>query len=300
MNTTPTQDRPPLYIRILSRLADGSREAFACFALALREALKPGLAFTSVVIGATALAVWTTVLIVWWGPIWFGAKVVAGVVIGGLVAAYLPAAPAAASITQMANIATTLLPWFAGLQLGPVFGILVLAAGFVLSVMLSMRVFLELFLMGRIQRYCLKRYPSLETTKKTSFTAGLRSSVGTTCSFVFFGFLCLIIPVFGGVLFFLLASYLNVRSLINDAAENLVTDTELRALIGGHRVEMVVLGVLVSIVTLIPFLGFFAPVLLGASVCHLCMRSLSKSASRIEPPVSPRGGVDSIAIGVLP
>jgi len=85
----------------------------------------------------------------------------------------------------------------------------------------------------------------------------------------------LIIPVFGGLLFFLLASYLNVRSLINDATDGLVTDSEFRALLGKNRVEMLVLGVILSIVTVIPVLGFFAPVLLGASVCHLCMRDLS-------------------------
>jgi len=78
-------------------------------------------------------------------------------------------------------------------------------------------------------------------------------------------------------LFFVLASYLNVRGLVNDAVDGLATDEQRRAIIQARRVEMTLLGVLVGLFTLVPFAGFLSPVVLGAGVCHLGMRALANA-----------------------
>lgn len=258
----------------LARKLDDVRETFVCLGLALRDAAHPKLAFLSLGTGLLASLFWLAVLVIWWQPIWLGAQVVATAIAAGIVFTLMPAAPAVGgSVAAMGNIASAYAPWLLAIQFGPIFTVFVLVGGYLLLVMLSVRILLELMLMTRIQTRVLRRYPGVERGADASFRAGLRDWLGTTSTFVFGGLLCLIVPVLGGALFFVLASYLNVRSLINDALEDVASDAERRQVIKANRLRMALLGVLMSALMLVPVVGFFMPVLLGAAVVHLSVRA---------------------------
>ena len=231
-------------------------ESLTCFGLALREAIRPGLALVSIVIGAVSLGLWLLVFSIWGGHIVHWCDLLSNAILG-----------------RLAGQGAT--PSVLMLSIGRVFAYLFATALFIILVMVTVRVLLEFILMVRIQRYCLPRYPSLKTGVPSSMTAGMRDASGATATLVIGGLLCLVIPIIGGVLFFVLASYLNVRGLVNDAVDGLATDEQRRAIIQSRRVEMTLLGALVGVFTLVPFVGFLSPVVLGAGVCHLGMRALA-------------------------
>lgn len=241
-------------LRTRSALAEG----LTCFALALREAIRPGLAAVSIVIGAISLGLWLLVFSIWGSHVVHWCDLLSNAILGRLFG--------------QGDSPSVLLA-----SVGRVFAYLFATALFIILVMVTVRVLLEFILMARIQRYCLPRYPSLKTGVPSSMTAGARDAMGATATLVIGGLLCLIIPIIGGVLFFFLASYLNVRGLVNDAVDGLASDEQRRAIIESRRVEMMILGVLVGVFTLVPFAGFLSPVVLGAGVCHLGMRALADS-----------------------
>lgn len=240
------------------RQASALAESLTCFGLALREAIRPGLALVSIVIGAVSLGLWLLVFSIWGGHIVHWCDLLSNAILGRL--------------TGQGATPSVLM-----LSIGRVFSYLFATAVFIILVMVTVRILLEFILMARIQRYCLPRYPSLQTGVPSSMTAGIRDALGATATLVIGGLLCLVIPIIGGVLFFVLASYLNVRGLVNDAVEGLATDEQRRAIIQARRVEMTLLGVLVGLFTLVPFAGFLSPVVLGAGVCHLGMRALANA-----------------------
>lgn len=259
---------------IVARLVSSFTEAMKCFALGLREAIHPSLAFLAIGASLFSLVLWACVLGIWWTPIWAATEVVSNVLAMGLIVAVLPVTAAAGSVAGMGGgIATALLVGgLAMVVVGPVLKVIFLALLFMLLVMLTVRILLELFLMGRIQKRCLLRYPNITQTANGKVRYYLRDRIGTLTTFVFGGLLCLVVPIVGGVLFFVLASYLNVRSLINEATENCVNNDEMRKIIKEQRIEMACLGIVISFFMFIPFVGLLAPIVLGASVCHLTMR----------------------------
>jgi uncharacterized protein involved in cysteine biosynthesis len=238
-------------------------ESLTCFTLALREAVRPGLALVSIVIGAISLGLWLLVFSIWGGRIVHWCDLLSNAILGRL-----SGQGASPSVLM--------------LSVGRVFAYLFATALFIILVMVTVRILLEFILMARIQRYCLARYPSLRTGVPSSMTAGVRDAIGATATLVIGGLLCLVIPIIGGVLFFVLASYLNVRGLVNDAVDGLARDEQRRAIIETRRVEMTMLGVLVGVFTLVPFAGFLSPVVLGAGVCHLSMRALADADQKAD------------------
>jgi uncharacterized protein involved in cysteine biosynthesis len=85
-----------------------------------------------------------------------------------------------------------------------------------------------------------------------------------------------VIPGIGPALLFLLMGYINVRSLMNDALDGLVSERDRRTIIESNRLTMLLIGALLEGVVLIPMIGLFAPSILGMSVCHLCMRQTER------------------------
>lgn len=270
--------------RSMRRPLDAVPEVAASLSLGLRDGLRPRLALMSVVAGLAAFGIWLVVLIVWRNEIWTLTDVAAKWAMNGLLSVVWPD-PAgggqnlASAAVNAAPLSKRAFTWVAS-PLWTVVKLLLIAGSFLLLVMLSMRLHLELFLMSRVQKQCLKHYPSLSPGLKGRFGVGAISSfklLGVLCA----GFTLLVIPVIGGILFFLLASYLNVRSLLNDALEDLATAEERRTIVKTMRVPMLILGLATAGLLLIPFAGLFMPAVLGASVCHLCMRSLIRLRSSL-------------------
>ncbi len=233
-------------------VVDRVAEALTCFALAMREATRPGLALMSLVLGVAVLTAWGIVFYVWWGDIRALLTALSSAVLGSH-------APGPKMSTFLAYL----------------LGVL----AYVLVVMATVRLLLELLLMSRIQQHCLKRYPQLHRGAGGSLlSAAWQSTLGAVIVVVG-GLLCLIIPLVGAALFFLLVSYFNARSLVNDALDGLVNDEQRRALLKSKRLELAVLGVAGSLFMLVPVIGIVGPVALGAGVCHLGMRSLVRKGA---------------------
>lgn len=237
-------------------------EVIKCMGLGMRDGMRPGLSLMSVFAAIVAFGIWLIVFLVWRAEIWDLAEamtkwaVAHGLALIGLSDAW---AGGTAAIVQILNF-------------------ILVAGAFLLLVMLSIRFYLELFLMRRVQQQCLKRYPTLAKGVQGSLRADLQSTLAQL-AILCAGFLLLVIPLFGGIAFFFLGSYLNVRGLVNDALEDLATVDERRAIVKMIRVPMFLLGLLMTALLLVPFAGLLIPTILGASVCHLCMRALARMRS---------------------
>ena len=62
-----------------------------------------------------------------------------------------------------------------------------------------------------------------------------------------------------------------MRTLVNDAFDGIADAAEVRAFVVTHRCQMLLLGVLLALLALIPFVGFLLPWVTGSAVCHLVL-----------------------------
>lgn len=231
----------------------------------LSDGLHPRLVFLS--IGMTLLAglLWLVVFFVWHDQAWHLAQTAARWFFQGVGAASEPTTGAGGGGATL---------WSSVVQgLSMFVAFLIALASFALLVMLTLQAMLELFLMPAIQRQCLKRYPDLPSNLPGTLGANLLTTV-KLWSVLLVGLLLWVIPVLGGLAFFALAAYINVRSLVNDALENVATLDERRQLVKEQRGAMAGLGLCMLLLLLIPFVGLVAPSVLGAGVCHLFMPAL--------------------------
>lgn len=236
----------------MNRLSDVLREVAQSYQRGLRDALRPRLAFSSLLVAVVAAALLLVVFILWHAPIrqWSGYWVAWGL-------AWLGTTPGSM--------------WVAALTW------LLIISFYLLGVMLLMQIMLELWLMPRIQSVCLRRHPALlERRHNASIRQGLLDGVRTFLTWAVGGLVCLLVPVIGGLLLLALSSYLAVRSLVNDSLDGLASDAQIRTLIRTSRPEMLVLGLLIALTAVVPLLGLLVPVLAGASTCHLMMGRLER------------------------
>lgn len=233
--------------------------------LGLKDGLQPRLLLLSVGVALGAGILWLTVFSVWRAEAWHAAQVAAHWFFSG--AASSADAPAASS-GWWASVWGAVASGFSWLM-----AVLIGLASFALLVMLTIQLLLELFLMPLVQRQCLPRYPQLARGVPGSLRANLLTTVKLWWVLAL-GLLLWIIPVLGGIAFFALAAYVNVRSLVNDALDDVATLAEREVLVRTHRGAMLCLGLLMGAFLLIPLVGLVAPSVLGASVCHLFMPSL--------------------------
>jgi hypothetical protein len=153
---------------------------------------------------------------------------------------------------------------------------IMIALLYVTAVVVTVRIAIELWLMKLIQLACLKHYPGLSLNQKGWLLLGLREAPKTAGLFIFGGIASLLMPGIGPALLFMLIGYLNVRSLMNDGMDGMVTEEERRTIIESSRISMLLIGTALSALFLLPIVGLFAPSILGTSVCHLCMRQTIK------------------------
>jgi hypothetical protein len=245
----------------------------------MRDSLHPRLLGNSLGIWIVAFATWLTVFIVWWQQIKALCMLLAAIFAVGIffLMPMLSGGGASSATTAMATIG----PANIGFLVGGILALFILpfvfvALLFAVAMSLTIRVLLEIFVMGKIQQRALKTYPEIRTGLKSSLYNSIRDFISIAFTFLIVGAIVLMIPVVNGVFFFALLCYLNVRGLVNDALEGIATDNEVRAVIKAERLTMTVLGMGLVAVVLIPFAGLISPTLTGSSVCHLCMRRLSK------------------------
>ena len=92
----------------------------------------------------------------------------------------------------------------------------------------------------------------------------------------------LLMPFVGGPLLAAFLTYLNVRTLVNDAFDGMAGAAEVRAFVATHRGHMLLLGALLALLVLVPLAGFLLPWVTGSAVCHLVLRSRGDSAPSIQ------------------
>ena len=78
----------------------------------------------------------------------------------------------------------------------------------------------------------------------------------------------------------LLMGYLNQRMFRYDALAEHAGATEMRDLVARNRRELFGLGVLVSLLSYIPFAGLAVPVAAGLAFIHYCLNRLAALRSR--------------------
>lgn len=246
-----------------------AREAFICLGLGLRDAVQ----IRSVLISTT---IWIATALFWLVMfLMFGTAIRDGVfaVFGMLGQLLLPESWSA---------------WLAGWNgtfvsvMRFISSALLLLALYAAAFIVSVRLVVEFFLIMIIQRRILPAYPTVINRRpglNVSFSSAYLFIRNSFVPFVGFSllFVCLmIIPVINGIALFVLVSYFNVRFLINDAMDGIASGAELRAYLQTHRLEMLILGLLISLLNLIPLVFLLSPWVIGASVCHLSMRHLAR------------------------
>lgn len=170
----------------------------------------------------------------------------------------------------IATMSTVALSWIA------------IAATYVFAILITVRVLAELFLMGYVQKQALKSYPALAnitTANRASDNVSFGVWIRPWAALILLGPLFLLLPVVGGVLLFVLLSYLNSRFLVNDAAENIASSTEVYHFIKVSRIELLALGVLATLLNFVPLFGLLSPWATGSAVCHLTMRHLTRHST---------------------
>ena len=257
-------------------------EALKCMGLAFKDSLKPKVVFHSLAIWLVSLIFWGLLFYWQWDKILLAAQAASGFLALGLFVFFpnLLASSGVATVAGMAGgVATALLAGAGFYLLAYVF----VALSFVLLLLISVRVLLEVFLMKYVQKRTLTRYPQIEKGAQSRWLDGLRLSSGNNVKALLITFVCLFIPVVNGIVILLVGCYFGAKSLVGDALEDLATAQEVRQFARENRLGILVLGLLHFGVLLIPFMGLLVPAIMGSSMCHFCFRAKARQlAERAE------------------
>jgi CysZ protein len=129
-----------------------------------------------------------------------------------------------------------------------------------------------------------RSYRDLERRRGGTFAGSVWNAVVAVAVFLGVGMLSLplwLVPPLWPVLAALLMGYLNQRMFRYDALAEHAGADEMRTLFAGDRRELFGLGVLVSLLSYIPFAGLAVPVAAGLAFIHYCLMRLAalRSAS---------------------
>lgn len=152
-----------------------------------------------------------------------------------------------------------------------------------LTVIVMARVFSELLLMSWVQKQALRSHGGAVAGARGGAGAG-RGSVWRewrgTWVLLLASPLLLVVPLLGVLLFAMLLAYLNARFLLNDALSGLDVPVAPADLARALRLELLAIGLMSSLLSLVPLLGLLSPWATGAAVCHLTFRHLGRQADQ--------------------
>lgn len=156
-------------------------------------------------------------------------------------------------------------------------GWLFIAAAYYLSLIIIARTLSEILLMKFIQRQALQSYATQKyqplaphATNKWSHLREFASTWGLLLTSP----LVALVPILGFALFFAVLSFLNARFFINEAIAGLPNQSTPRSIAKERRIEILTIGLLSSMISVVPFVGMLAPWATGAAVCHLAFRHM--------------------------
>lgn len=264
---------------------------FRAFQLGLRDTLTLRALGKLVALWSAGALLWLVVFLVFRAELWHAVQKLAGfgAAMGGVGTAPASGASSAASATVGAVGGAV------GGALGFTLGSLLLVLAYWLCVLLTVRIAMELLLMGSIRQQALRSYPEIDASSARAgqWRVSWRNTLGPWLGAGLVVPLCLVLPLIGGPLLAAFLAYLNVRTLVNDAFDGIAGATEVRAFVATHRWHMLLLGGLLALLALVPFVGLLLPWATGSAVCHLVLRSQGDSrtplhASAVVPSTGPQ------------
>jgi len=123
-----------------------------------------------------------------------------------------------------------------------------------------------------------RSYPELARLRGGTLAGGVWNALLAVAVFLGVGLLSLplwLVPPLWPVLAALLMGYLNQRLFRYDALTEHASADEMRAFFARHRRELFGLGVLVSLLSYVPFAGLAVPVAAGLAFIHYCLTRLA-------------------------
>ena len=258
----------------------GLRDSFTLRALGLLAAL-----------WSISALLWLVVFVVFRAEIWHAMQTIATLgaamgVVGTMAAGTLNNAGPVSTVAAAAGAAV-------GGGLGFALGGALLVLAYWLCLVITVRVAMELLLMSSIRTQALRSYPEKEAASAAAgnWRLSWRNTLGPWLGAALVVPVFLLVPFVGGPLLAAFLAYLNVRTLVNDAFEGIADAAEVRAFVATHRGQMLLLGVLLALLALVPFVGFLLPWVTGSAVCHLVLQWRNDSAqpdqTRVEDQPAP-------------
>lgn len=235
------------------RLSDSpAADLVISLAAGLRDGLRPSIFLLSVALWLAAIAGCSLAVLLFFSRLWAGVETVAQASIS-LVRDWLPDL-----VHPLLHASVSPLAW------------LLLAALWLVAVLLTARILIELFLMRHISARIRRQYPQLRVAPEGRFRFNLLVQLLGPIALL----PLLLVPLVGALAFFAGNGWLLARSLAQDALEEVAAPDEISRLLAANRVWLMLAGTLLSLVLLLPLLGWFAPGILGCSISHFACRRL--------------------------
>jgi Etoposide-induced protein 2.4 (EI24) len=215
--------------------------------LGLKDGLRPGLAWSSLMWMGAVLLAWGLGLALapdhWWSLDSLGERLQAVASLNATVARILAA--------------------------------FLFVLAYVLLVIVSMALVILFVLMPRIRQTCLRAYPQLAPASGSLALLGpWRNAMWLLMSLGVGGGASLILPGLGSLIGVALVSYFNLRGLVYEALDGLATVAEQEQLLRRQRLPILGLGLALSAFGMVPVLGLLSPLVMGTSACHLAFQAL--------------------------
>ncbi len=249
-----------------------AREAMICFMLGVKDALSLRAILTSMALWVACVAL---LLVVFWlcrEHLHYLSSRIAEIVRGPAVVLDLMSSSSGIVGRMGATMAASS---------GKVVGWLSVVALFIFGVIVLVRILSELFLMKRIQKQVLQAYPAslcISSGAGHGHDSSRWQEWCNTWGLLLLTPFCLVVPLIGPLILFLALSYLNARFLVNDALAGVVGQSDAGVLSSGLRAELLMVGQLSALASMVPVLGVLVPWATGSAVCHLTMRRLVDQA----------------------
>jgi len=228
----------------------------ASIAFAFFNLLHPRMLWLMIWPVLVALAIWGTVVFVFWtqAALW-----VAG------------------QLRQWIETATLFISWDA--SAAALFGakviiVLMLVPLIQLSALLILGVF---GLPAMVEHVASRRFPQLARRRGGSFAGSVWNSVVALLGMVMLGLVTLplwLMPPLWPVIPVAILGWVNQKVLCYDALAEHGSADEMRAIFAANRGLLYLLGLVLALVAYVPLIGFFAPVLFGLAFIHFLLAQL--------------------------
>ena len=185
----------------------------------------------------------------------------------------------AAQVSAAPGIESILTLWPFTLIAAHYFSWIILALFFVPLVLVTAVLIIGIFAMPAMVNHVAERdYPSLDRRKGGGFFGAVWNSIAALLLLVGIAMVTLplwLLPLLWPILPVLLFAYLSQRVFRYDALAEHASEAEMSLIINRNRGQLFALGILISVVSHVPLLGFFAPVFAGLVFIHYCLDRLN-------------------------